>query len=126
MRLILAAPTLMLALLFALPAAAETRQHGNVIFDLPEGWRIGKVRQDGTQVIWSDLPDDACRNLRHLYRNRRCRDRGAGRLSDGADPALRRTRRDRAAGGTDGLGDGQIHGRPGGMQGRRWMASCRS
>ena len=60
MRLILAAPTLMLALLFALPAAAETRQHGNVIFDLPEGWRIGKVRQDGTQVIWSDLPDDAC------------------------------------------------------------------
>lgn len=46
----------------ALPsvAQAETRQHGNVVFDLPSGWVTGATRDDGTLVILSRLPDDEC------------------------------------------------------------------
>ena len=47
-------------LLFALPLSAETRQHGNVIFDIPTGWQTGGTRDDGTLILWSDLPDDEC------------------------------------------------------------------
>jgi hypothetical protein len=47
-------------LLLTLPLSAETRQHGNVVFDIPQGWNTGAVRDDGTLVLLSDLPDDAC------------------------------------------------------------------
>ena len=56
----------MRALLFAIaccvPAAlsAETRQHGNLIYDLPPGWSIGARQDDGSQALLSDLPDDEC------------------------------------------------------------------
>jgi hypothetical protein len=40
--------------------AAETRQHGNVIFDLPKGWAIGAVQDDGTLTLRSDLPGEEC------------------------------------------------------------------
>lgn len=46
--------------LFALPLAAETRQHGNLVFDIPPGWQSGARWQDGTLILWSDLPDDEC------------------------------------------------------------------
>ena len=46
--------------LAAPPLAAETRQHGNVIFDVPAGWTVGATRSDGTLVLLSDLPDDEC------------------------------------------------------------------
>ncbi len=51
---------LALALALASPALAKPRQHGNVIFDLPAGWAAGTTRPDGTLVILSDLPNDAC------------------------------------------------------------------
>ncbi len=50
----------MLLSLFSLPLSAETRQHGNVIFDVPAGWNTGAVLEDGTLVLWSDLPNDEC------------------------------------------------------------------
>jgi hypothetical protein len=53
-----------LFLLLAHPLAAETRQHGNVIFDIPEGWHSGAVLDDGTLVLWSDLPRDECQFCR--------------------------------------------------------------
>jgi hypothetical protein len=50
-----------LPLLLALPFAlhAEKRQFGNVIYDVPQGWMVGAVR-DGYQVLLSDMPDDLC------------------------------------------------------------------
>ncbi len=43
--------------LFLAPAAqAETRQHGNLIFDIPTGWTSGVVSPDGTLTLLSDLP----------------------------------------------------------------------
>jgi hypothetical protein len=42
------------------PLAAETRQHGNVIFDIPKGWVLGGTREDGSLILRSDLPDDEC------------------------------------------------------------------
>lgn len=50
----------LLALVFPSLLAAETRQHGNVIFDLPKGWEIGAVQDDGTLILRSELPDDEC------------------------------------------------------------------
>lgn len=47
-------------ILLSQPLSAETRQHGNVIFDVPEGWNSGAVQDDGTLILWSDLPDDEC------------------------------------------------------------------
>lgn len=55
MRLLLA-----LYLCLVTPLAAETRQHGNVIFDVPPGWKPGATREDGTLILWSDLPNDEC------------------------------------------------------------------
>jgi hypothetical protein len=55
---------LLLTGLLALPAAAETRQHGNVTFDLPQGWVLGAVEEDGTRILWSDLPNDECEYCR--------------------------------------------------------------
>jgi hypothetical protein len=55
MRLILA-----LIACLATPLAAETRQHGNVVFDIPTGWQAGATRDDGTLILRSDLPDDEC------------------------------------------------------------------
>ncbi len=52
--------TFLLVLVLAIPLAAETHQHGNVIFDLPPGWQMGSTRDDGTLILWSDLPDDEC------------------------------------------------------------------
>lgn len=59
MRLILA-----LIASLATPIAAETRQHGNVIFDVPAGWQVGATRDDGSLILWSDLPDDECEYCR--------------------------------------------------------------
>lgn len=55
MRLILA-----LGLALAAPLAAETRQHGNVIFDIPHGWELGGTRDDGSLVLRSELPNGEC------------------------------------------------------------------
>lgn len=41
------------------PLAAETRQHGNLIFDVPQGWESGGT-DDGTLYIRSELPGDEC------------------------------------------------------------------
>ena len=41
------------------PLAAETRQHGNLIFDVPQGWETGGT-DDGTLYIRSELPNDEC------------------------------------------------------------------
>ena len=38
---------------------AETRQFGDVIYNMPKDWLSGKER-DGTKVFLSDLPDKAC------------------------------------------------------------------
>jgi hypothetical protein len=45
--------------LLGFPLAAETRQHGNLIFDVPQGWESGGT-DDGTLYIRSELPDDEC------------------------------------------------------------------
>ena len=50
---------IVLFLLLAGPALAETRQFGNVVYELPADWRVGAVR-DGHQVILSDMPGDRC------------------------------------------------------------------
>ena len=46
--------------LLGCPAGAETRQHGNMIFDIPTGWATGAVRDDGSLTLYSDLPKDEC------------------------------------------------------------------
>ncbi len=54
---------LCLALIAALaggPVAAEIRQHGNVVFDVPTGWTLGATQDDGTLILLSDLPADEC------------------------------------------------------------------
>lgn len=45
--------------LLASPLAAEPRQHGNVIFDVPEGWSPGAIR-DGVLTVLFDGPDELC------------------------------------------------------------------
>jgi hypothetical protein len=50
----------LLAAVLAQPLAAETRQHGNVVFDLPTGWAATGTRDDGTLELRPDLPDDEC------------------------------------------------------------------
>ncbi len=50
--------------LLSLPLSAETRQHGNVIYDVPSGWNVGAVRDDGTLILLSDLPYEACEYCR--------------------------------------------------------------
>lgn len=65
MRPFIAALFVLLApALLALPLAAETRQHGNLLYEIPGGWRSGADLPDGTLVLWSDLPDDACDGCR--------------------------------------------------------------
>ncbi len=49
-----------LILCMASTAYAQTRQHGNLIFDVPAGWSTGSVREDGTLILISDLPGDEC------------------------------------------------------------------
>jgi hypothetical protein len=51
---------LALTLCLAAPVAAETRQHGNVIFDILTGWSLGGTRDDGALILRSHLPDDEC------------------------------------------------------------------
>lgn len=53
-----------LALFAATPLAAETRQHGNLVFDLPEGWVMGTVQDGGVLVLRSDLPGGECEYCR--------------------------------------------------------------
>jgi hypothetical protein len=55
MRFVLA-----LVLGLAAPATGETRQHGNVIFDIPAGWTTGGQLDDGTLILRSELPEDEC------------------------------------------------------------------
>lgn len=43
------------------PAAAETRQHGNIVFAPPAGWALGAVQDGGTQML-SDRPNDECKD----------------------------------------------------------------
>lgn len=52
---------LLLAALVALPtlAAAEPRQHGNVILDLPDDWSAG-ANEDGNQTFLYDGPEERC------------------------------------------------------------------
>lgn len=59
MRLILA-----LVSCLAAPLAAETRQHGNVVFDIPAGWVMGNTLDDGTLILRSKLPNDECEYCR--------------------------------------------------------------
>lgn len=47
------------------PAMAETRQTGNLIFDIPNGWDA-PVERDGRTTLWSDLPNDRCEYCRLL------------------------------------------------------------
>ncbi len=44
----------------ALPAIAETRQFGNLVYEVPPGWSVGAA-EDGVQYLNSDLPGDRCR-----------------------------------------------------------------
>ncbi|HLQ20021.1 MAG TPA: hypothetical protein VK146_13675 [Tabrizicola sp.] len=53
-----------LFLALAAPLVAETRQHGNVIFDIPQGWVLGGLEDDGTLILRSDLPDEECEYCR--------------------------------------------------------------
>lgn len=41
------------------PLLAETRQHGNIVFDIPDGWSYGVRGPTGTLSIWAahDSPD---------------------------------------------------------------------
>lgn len=57
MRLALA----LIACLAAGPVSAQTRQHGNIIFDIPTGWQLGGTREDGSLILRSDLPKDECK-----------------------------------------------------------------
>lgn len=54
----------LLSLVLAGPVAAETRQHGNVIFDIPPGWELGGTKEDGTLILRSELPGDECEYCR--------------------------------------------------------------
>jgi hypothetical protein len=56
MRLLIA---LFLVVLGLIPASAETRQHGNVIFDLPPDWSAG-ILEDGIQTLLYDPEDEVC------------------------------------------------------------------
>jgi hypothetical protein len=49
--------------LLASPALAEDRQHGNVIFTLPEGWAMGSI-EDGALTLWNDVDDGPCEYCR--------------------------------------------------------------
>ncbi len=60
----LLAPILAFLAFLALPLAAETRQHGNILYDPPPGWVKGAQWGDGTRILRSDLPDDACHTCR--------------------------------------------------------------
>lgn len=51
----------LLALAFgATPGRAETRQFGNLVYEVPSGWEVGAAEK-GVQYLLSDLPDDRCR-----------------------------------------------------------------
>lgn len=50
MRLFLA-----LIICLATPLAAETRQHGNLVYDIPSGWVSGALRADGTRLLRAEL-----------------------------------------------------------------------
>jgi hypothetical protein len=56
--------SLLLLLTLACPLAAETRQHGNLIYIIPPGWEIGAVWDGGTQILRSELPEDECEYCR--------------------------------------------------------------
>lgn len=59
-----ARPALALAMtVLAAPCAAETRQYGNLVFDIPEGWKIGAVN-DGLQYIIPEDFDGRCGRCR--------------------------------------------------------------
>ncbi len=49
-----------LILCLATPSAADTRQHGNLVFDLPLGWSVGATRDDGSLTLLSELPNHEC------------------------------------------------------------------
>jgi hypothetical protein len=48
------------ALFCASPLAAETRQHGNVVFDVPVGWRYGLLSPTGTLALWNASDATLC------------------------------------------------------------------
>ena len=45
-------------------ALAELRQHGNVVYTLPQGWSTGRSEANGTLSLWARLADDACDQCR--------------------------------------------------------------
>jgi hypothetical protein len=61
--------------LLAQPLAAETRQHGNVLFDIPDGFGYGKIGPTGTLSVWADHDLDACPACEVLI--------GAGAVAEG-------------------------------------------
>ena len=56
MRLFLA-----LIICLATPLAAETRQHGNLVYDIPSGWVSGALRADGTRLLRAELAGEECK-----------------------------------------------------------------
>lgn len=58
-------PFALLLLASSFPAAAEPRQFGNLVYDVPPGWSVGAA-EDGVQYLLSDLPDGRCRFCRIL------------------------------------------------------------
>jgi hypothetical protein len=51
--------SLCLCAAFGTAAQAETLQHGNIVYNLPQNWGAGAV-EDGIQTLWNDAPDDVC------------------------------------------------------------------
>lgn len=56
--------SLLILLALAGPLAAETRQHGNLLYDIPPGWELGGLWDDGAQMLRSELPGEECEYCR--------------------------------------------------------------
>ena len=55
-------------IIFAVAAHADERQHGNLIFSIPEGWQLGR-NSAGVQVLLPKATNDTCDTCRlHLTR----------------------------------------------------------
>ncbi|MFN7222410.1 MAG: hypothetical protein ACK4MS_00140 [Paracoccaceae bacterium] len=56
---------LLLGTLSASPGLSQTRQFGNTLYSLPEGWMVGSV-VDGVQIMHGDETPTVCRRCRML------------------------------------------------------------
>ncbi len=52
--------TLVSFAVLAHPAIAEDRQHGNVIYAVPDNWKVGRL-EGGIQTLTNDSPDEVCK-----------------------------------------------------------------